>query len=204
MCGKFISIEGIEGAGKSTQIACIHDYLIHHGKRVVVTREPGGTQLGEQLRSLLLTDNMAATTELLLIFAARSEHVFQVIMPAIQRGYWVISDRFIDATFAYQGGGRGIDYQQISKMTDWVLNSFQPDITFLLDLPVKIGQKRVLARKQATDRFEQENDDFFRRIRTCYLNRVQHEPERIKLINADQPVNDVTSQIAHHLDRIIL
>ena len=204
MRGKFISIEGIEGAGKSTQIAFIRDYLISHGKKVVITREPGGTQLGEGLRALLLANSMAATTELLLILAARSEHISQVIMPALRRGCWVISDRFIDATFAYQGGGRGIDYHKISKITDWALNGLQADITFLLDLAVELGQKRMLARKQTTDRFEQENADFFQRIRDCYLDRAQYEPERIKVINADRSVNHVTSQIVHHLDRMIL
>lgn len=166
MNGKFISIEGIEGAGKSTQLAFLESYLKQQGKNVVITREPGGTKLGEQIRELLLVpreDGMAVDTELLLMFAARAEHIEQVIKPAIQRGDWVISDRFVDATFAYQGGGRGIVENRIEEISAWTLNGLQTDITFLFDLPVEIGQERVVKRNGDIDRFEQEKADFFQK-----------------------------------------
>ena len=203
MKGKFISIEGIEGAGKSTQLAFIQNYLSEQGKHIVVTREPGGTELGEQIRTLLLTPSttsMSVNTELLLMFAARAEHIAQVINPALERGDWVISDRFTDATFAYQGGGRGIEQQRINKIADWTLNGLQPDITFLFDLPVDVGQQRVLSRNQGVDRFEQEKYDFFERIRTCYLDRAQQEPDRIKIIDANQSITDIQKQLIQILE----
>ncbi len=203
MNGKFISIEGIEGAGKSTQLAFIQNYLSEQGKHIVVTREPGGTELGEQIRTLLLTPSttsMSVNTELLLMFAARAEHIAQVINPALERGDWVISDRFTDATFAYQGGGRGIEQQRINKIADWTLNGLQPDITFLFDLPVDVGQQRVLSRNQGVDRFEQEKYDFFERIRTCYLERAQQEPDRIKIIDANQSIADIQKQLIQILE----
>lgn len=203
MNGKFISIEGIEGAGKSTQLAFIQNYLSEQGKHIVVTREPGGTELGEQIRTLLLTPSttsMSVNTELLLMFAARAEHIAQVINPALERGDWVISDRFTDATFAYQGGGRGIEQQRINKIADWTLNGLQPDITFLFDLPVDVGQQRVLSRNQGVDRFEQEKYDFFERIRTCYLDRAQQEPDRIKIIDANQSIADIQKQLIQILE----
>ena len=194
MAGKFISIEGIEGAGKSTQLAFIQRYLTEQGKQLVVTREPGGTELGEQIRTLLLTPTstgMAVDTELLLMFAARAEHVEQVIKPALKRNDWVLSDRFVDATFAYQGGGRGIDLQRISTLSDWTLKGLQTDVTFLFDLPVEIGQQRVLSRNQTIDRFEQEKVDFFQRIRERYLQRAQQEPNRIKVIDASKSIGEI-------------
>ena len=204
MIGKFISIEGVEGSGKSTQLDFIADYLSQRGKQVVVTREPGGTELGEKLRLLLLTENMSVMTELLLIFAARNEHILKVIMPALKRGDWVVSDRFTDATVAYQGGGRGAHPKQISKIADWTLHDLQPDMTLLFNLPAKLGQKRVAARQQKLDRFEQENDDFFERVRACYLTAAQREPDRIKIIDASKSIQDVAKQVAFNLDKIIL
>ncbi|MDH5357379.1 MAG: dTMP kinase [Gammaproteobacteria bacterium] len=198
MNGKFISIEGIEGAGKSTQLAFIERYLKENGKQLVVTREPGGTELGEQIRTLLLTPtktSMAVDTELLLMFAARSEHVAQVIKPALENGNWVLSDRFTDATFAYQGGGRGIDRQRIADIADWTLHGLQPDLTLLFDVPVEVGQQRVLSRNQGVDRFEQEKVEFFQRIRDCYLQRAQQEPERIKIIDASQSIAQIEAQL---------
>ena len=198
MNGKFISIEGIEGAGKSTQLAFIERYLKQHGKQLVVTREPGGTELGEQIRTLLLTPtttSMAVDTELMLMFAARAEHVAQVIKPALANGNWVLSDRFTDATFAYQGGGRGIDQQRIKSIADWTLNGLQPDLTLLFDVPVEVGQQRVQSRNQGVDRFEQEKVDFFQRIRDCYLERAQQEPERIKIIDASQSITEIEAQL---------
>ncbi len=205
MNGKFISIEGIEGAGKSTQLAFIQHYLREQGKTVVVTREPGGTELGEQIRTLLLSPSetpMAVNTELLLMFSARAEHIAQVITPALERGDWVISDRFTDATFAYQGGGRGIDSQRIEQIAEWTLSGLQPDVTFLFDLPVEIGQQRVISRNEDIDRFEQEKVDFFQKIRDCYLQRAEDEPERIKVIDATQSIDDIGVQLSRILQTL--
>jgi dTMP kinase len=206
MTGKFISIEGIEGAGKSTQLAFIQRYLSEQGKQLVVTREPGGTELSEQIRTLLLTPTitgMASDTELLLMFAARAEHVEQVIKPALERSDWVLSDRFVDATFAYQGGGRGIDLQRISTLSDWTLKGLQTDVTFLFDLPVEMGQQRVLSRNEGIDRFEQEKVDFFQRIRECYLQRAQQEPNRIKVIDASKSIVEIELQLTVLLDKLL-
>ena len=206
MNGKFISIEGIEGAGKSTQLDFIQRYLTRQGIQLTVTREPGGTELGEQIRTLLLTPTttgMAVDTELLLMFAARSEHVAQVIKPALARGDWVLSDRFTDATFAYQGGGRGIDLQRINEIATWTLNGLQPDLTLLFDLPVELGQQRVLSRNQGVDRFEQEKIEFFERIRACYLERAQQEPNRIKIIDASQSIADIETQLTNILKPLL-
>lgn len=206
MTAKFISIEGIEGAGKSTQLAFIQRYLSEHGKQLVMTREPGGTELGEQIRTLLLTPTttaMTSDTELLLMFAARAEHIEQVIKPALERDQWVLSDRFVDATFAYQGGGRGIDPQRISALSDWTLKGLKTDVTFLFDLPVEMGQQRVLSRNQGIDRFEQEKVDFFERIRACYLQRAQQEPNRIKVIDASKSIVEIELQLTVLLDKLL-
>jgi dTMP kinase len=206
MNGKFISIEGIEGAGKSTQLAFIENYLKQQGINVVVSREPGGTVLGEQIRELLLSpreEGMAVDTELLLMFAARAEHLEQVIKPAILRGEWVISDRFVDATFAYQGGGRGISTERIKQISDWTLKDLQTDVTFLFDLPVELGQQRVISRKENIDRFEQEKTDFFQKIRDCYLQRSKQEPNRIKVIDASKSINEIEIQLSTVLDKLI-
>jgi len=205
MTAKFISIEGIEGAGKSTQLAFIQQFLSESGKNVRVTREPGGTELGEQIRSLLLTPSsipMAVDTELLLMFAARAEHIHQLIKPLLADDVWVISDRFIDATFAYQGGGRGISQQRITELADWTLQGLQPDLTFVFDLPVEIGQQRVIKRNEAIDRFEQEKVDFFEKIRACYLQRAEAEPDRIKVIDASQSIEDIQIQLSSILKQI--
>lgn len=198
MNGKFISIEGIEGAGKSTQMRFIQSFLEHQGKTVIVTREPGGTVLGEQIRELLLTprdEGMSHDAELLLMFAARAEHLEQVIKPALSRGDWVLSDRFVDATFAYQGGGRGIDIKRIESISDWTLQAIHTDLTLLFDLPVAVGQERVIKRSQDKDRFEQEKGVFFEKIRQCYLQRADHEPDRIKKIDASQTIENIQHQV---------
>lgn len=207
MTAKFISIEGIEGAGKSTQLSFIQRYLTERGIRLVVTREPGGTALGEQVRTLLLTpttSGMAVDTELLLMFAARAEHVEQVIKPALERGDWVLSDRFVDATFAYQGGGRGIDLQRITSLAEWTLKGLETDVTFLFDLPVEMGQQRVLSRNQGIDRFEQEKVEFFERIRERYLQRAEQEPKRIKVIDASKTIIEIELQLTILLDDLLL
>jgi dTMP kinase len=204
MKGQFITIEGIEGAGKSTQLAFIKDYLIQKGIDLVVTREPGGTELGEKIRSLLLAPSdqpMVVDTELLLMFAARAEHMDKVIKPALDAGKWVLSDRFTDATFAYQGGGRGISTQRIIDLANWTLGNFKPDMTLLFDLPVELGQQRVMSRNQGKDRFEQEKVDFFQKIRQCYLDRAQDEPERIKVVDSSQSIEQIQAQLVHILNR---
>lgn len=206
MNGKFISIEGIEGAGKSTQINFIRDFLEAKGKRVVVSREPGGTELGEQIRDLLLAPRqagMSEDTELLLMFAARAEHIHQKIKPALMRGDWVLCDRFVDATFAYQGGGRGIERDRIQTISDWTLKGIQTDLTLLFDLPVAVGQSRVVKRQQQKDRFEQEKAVFFEKIRHCYLQRAETEPERIKIIDASREIEAIQSQISSILNALL-
>lgn len=206
MNSKFISIEGIEGAGKSTQLAFIEDYLRRQGLTVVVTREPGGTDLGEEIRTLLLTprdQGMSIDAELLLMFAARAEHIASVIRPALKRGDWVLTDRYVDATFAYQGGGRKISQTRISQLADWTLSGLQTDLTLLFDVPVEVGQSRVIARKQDIDRFEQEKTDFFQRIRDCYLNRAATEPQRIKTIDASKSIELVQKQLTSVLNILL-
>jgi len=206
MTGKFISVEGIEGAGKSTQIQFIKSYLENFNKSVIVTREPGGTPLGEEIRELLLRprkDGMSDDTELLLMFAARAEHIKQVILPALAAGKWVVCDRFVDATFAYQGGGRGIHQQRISSLSDWTLDGLKTDLTLLFDLTVQIGQQRVNQRLLEKDRFEQEKTDFFEKIRQCYLDRAVNEPERIQIIDASQSIDNIQQQVSISLNKLL-
>ena len=191
--GRFITVEGIEGAGKSTQMAVIGQFLGRQGIRVVVTREPGGTPLSEAVRALLLDpDNrgMSADTELLLVFAARAEHLHKVIRPALESGDWVLSDRFTDATFAYQGGGRGIAAARIAVLEEWVQGGLQPDLTLLLDVAVEAGMARIAGRGQP-DRFEREDGEFFQRVRTSYLQRAAAEPRRFRRIDASAPAEQV-------------
>lgn len=194
--GKFITIDGVEGAGKSTQINFICDYLKAKGINVVLTREPGGTDLGEKIRELLLNpdSNMHSDTELMLMFAARNEHIQHKILPTLAQGDWVLSDRFTDASYAYQGGGRGLDMTRIAQLEKWVLKDFTPDMTLLLDVPVEIGMKRIESRG-VKDRIEQENTDFFNRVREAYIARSKQYPQRIKLIDASQTIEHSQQQI---------
>ncbi|WP_438969847.1 dTMP kinase [Methylophaga sp.] len=206
MNGKFISIEGIEGAGKSTQMRFIQSFLEQQGKTIVVTREPGGTALGEQIRELLLSprdEGMSHDAELLLMFAARAEHLEQVIKPALARGDWVLSDRFVDATFAYQGAGRGMNLDRITSISDWTLQGIRTDLTLLFDLPVDVGQTRVMKRNQEKDRFEQEKTAFFEKIRQCYLNRAENEPKRIKVIDASKSIDAIAEQVTAALTELL-
>ena len=203
--GRFITIEGIEGAGKSTQMDAIRRFLEERGVGVVVTREPGGTPLGEAVRALLLDpDNrdMDPDTELLLVFAARAEHIHKVIRPAMAAGRWVLSDRFTDATFAYQGGGRGIAAERIGRLEDWVQDGLRPDLTLLLDLPVASGMARVAGRG-APDRFEREEQAFFERIRACYLERAAAEPGRFRRIDADRPEERVSAEVLAAVEALL-
>ena len=195
--GLFITIEGGEGAGKSTNIALIVDYLKKAGKDIVVTREPGGTRIGEKLRDMLLdpeNTDMDYRTELLLMFAARAQHIAQVIKPALAAGKWVVCDRFTDATYAYQGGARGIAKEKIAILESWVQEGLKPDVTILLDVPVEIGLQRVQLRADQ-DRFEQEKLKFFDDVRQAYLDMAAAEPERFKVISAGEALQDVEAAI---------
>ena len=191
--GRFISFEGIDGAGKSTQHAWMVDRLRRAGHTVVATREPGGTPLGEKLRALLLAEPMHLETEALLMFAARREHVAQVIQPALERGEWVLCDRFVDASFAYQGGGRGLDWKKLDDLSHWVLGDLQPDLTLIFDAPVEIAQQRLHAATSNPDRFEQEQAAFFERVRAAYLRIARENPARIRMIDATQTPDKINS-----------
>jgi dTMP kinase len=184
--GRFISFEGIDGAGKSTQHAWMVQHLRSLGRTVVATREPGGTPLGEKLRALLLAEPMHLETEALLMFAARREHIAQVIQPALTRGEWVVCDRFVDASFAYQGGGRGLDWKKLEDLAQWVLGDLQPDLTLIFDAPVEIAQQRLHAATANPDRFEQEQAAFFERVRSAYLRIAAENPGRVRVIDATQ------------------
>ena len=191
---KFITFEGVDGAGKSTHLQWFADTLRQRGLEVLVTREPGGTPLGERLREILLNQPMHAETEALLMFAARLEHIEQVIRPALQRGAWVVSDRFSDASFAYQGGGRGVPLAKLELLERWVHEDLQPDLTLLFDIPVEIARQR-LSNNLTLDRFEQEQSDFFERVRAAYRHRVQKNPQRYAVIDAAQPLAEVKNQL---------
>lgn len=188
--GKFITLEGMDGAGKSTHIPTIVATLKARGIEVVSTREPGGTRLGEQLRALLLHDAMHVETETLLMFAARREHIDAVIEPALKRGAYVLSDRFTDATFAYQCGAKGVPANKIKQLEKWVQGKLQPDLTLLFDVPVEISMKR-LASAREPDKFERENAQFFEKLRSAYLMRAEENPGRFRIVNANQALDKV-------------
>lgn len=197
MATYFITIEGSEGAGKTTQLTFMRDFLERAGYPVTLTREPGGTLLGEELRALLLghrDDGMALKTETLLMFAARAEHLERVIRPALAAGHWVLCDRFTDATYAYQGGGRGLPMAQIAVLEDWVQGDLRPDLTLLLDLPVVVGRARAGKRGPA-DRFERETVEFFERVRVAYRDRAQQHPDRYRIVDAAPPIAIVRAQV---------
>jgi len=197
MNGKFITIEGIEGVGKTTNIGFIRKLMSRAGKDFIVTREPGGTPLGEAIRSLLLDpeySGMEPGCELQLMFAARAEHLAKVIWPAIAAGRWVLCDRFTDATYAYQGGGRGIAAEKIARLEQWVQGDFRPDITVLLDVPVAVGLERA-GNRGLLDRFEQETVDFFERVRHAYLDMAGRYSERYRVVDASQPLDQVQRQL---------
>ena len=193
--GKFITLEGVDGAGKSTHLAWLADRLRQRGREVIVTREPGGTSLGEQLRKLLLAEPMHIETETMLMFAARREHIARVIVPALESGRCVVSDRFTDATYAYQGGGRGLSLDRIAMLEEWVHGGLQPDLTLYFDLPIEIARQRLADSQAALDRFERENTVFFERVRATYLERAARDPRRIKVIAAGQPLADIKVEL---------
>jgi dTMP kinase len=193
----FITLEGIEGAGKSTLMTHVAEVISKVGSEVLQTREPGGTKTGEQIRNILLdSKNVSVTddTELLLMFAARAQHINEVIEPALSSGKVIICDRFTDASYAYQGGGRGIELSRIQILEDWVQQGLKPNLTLLFDLDVETGLRRAGKRSEA-DRFEQEEISFFERIRSCYLQRAENEPERFRIIDASQSFDHVKQQI---------
>lgn len=193
----FITLEGIEGAGKTTCMEQVESLIRKSGQELLVTREPGGTLLGEELRQLLLGHkhgDMADDSELLLMFASRAEHLRNKIEPALAEGRWVLCDRFTDATYAYQGGGRGLPVERIKVLEHWVQQGLQPDLTLLLDLPVDLGLQRASGRSEP-DRIEKEAHDFFERVRDAYLEIAEREPGRVKIIDASQQLEKVQDQI---------
>lgn len=200
----FITLEGGEGAGKTTSIAFVRAFLEQAGKKVLVTREPGGTPLGEKIRSLLLEgrEDMHADSELLLMFAARAEHLTRVVKPALVAGAYVVCDRFTDATFAYQGGGRGVPATRIAVLEEWVQQGLRPDLTLLLDIPVDQGLQRA-GQRSAPDRFEREAHEFFERVRQSYLAIAAREPQRVKIIDASKDITQVEQQLRAALEALV-
>jgi len=192
--GKFITFEGIDGAGKSTHLDYVADRLRAAGKTVVLTREPGGTPLGEKLGELLLHEPMHIETEALLVFAARREHLAQLIEPALARGDWVISDRFTDATFAYQGGGRGLPFERLDLLEQWVHPHLQPDLTLLFDVPLEVARARLDAAREP-DRFERERAEFFAATRSAYLRRADQSPQRFRRIDSGRPIATIQEEL---------
>ncbi len=202
--GKFITIEGSEGAGKSTNIQYIQDYLQAKDIDFIATREPGGTPIAEKIRELLLdkkNTSLCEDAELLLMFAARSQHLNELIITALDAGKWVLSDRFTDATYAYQGGGRGLAKNKIAQLEQWVQGDLRPDATILLDIPVELGMERVRNRG-VTDRFEEEQISFFKRIRDTYLQLAKDNPQRFHIINTEPAIDEVYQQLKLVLDQL--
>lgn len=206
--GRFITLEGLEGSGKSTQIALLREHLVAKGRTVLVTREPGGTPLAERLREVVLRagdETLSAQSELLVMFAARSVHLDSLVRPALGRGDWVLCDRFTDATYAYQGAGRGIADEQIRALEMIVQRGLKPDLTLLLDVPLEIGLERARLRRgaAAVDRFEREGHEFFERVRARFLAIARAEPNRVRVIDANQPADRVARAIAHEVERSV-
>jgi len=202
--GRFITLEGIEGAGKSSVMGHVCKFLAKQGFDVVRTREPGGTPLGEEIRTMLLAhreEGITPDAELLLMFAARAEHLAQVIRPALASGRWVVCDRFTDATYAYQGGGRGIAHEHIGVLEEFVQDALRPDMTILLKLPVKTGLARARGRGPE-DRFEQEESEFFERVQQCYLDQAAKAPKRYTVIDAAKPLDVVLKNVCTQLETL--
>jgi dTMP kinase len=200
--GKFITFEGIDGAGKSTHIGFVTDLLRSRGKTVVSSREPGGTPLGERLRELLLHEKMHLETEALLMFASRREHIAQVIAPGIERGDWVLCDRFTDASFAYQSAGRGMDRARMESLEHWVHPDLQPDLTLVFDVPVEVARARLDATR-TLDKFEQEQSEFFTRCRNEYLRRAAQFPQRISVIDSTRSIEATRAALVQALERLL-
>lgn len=204
MSSAFVTLEGLEGVGKSTNLTYLEQLLVAAGEKVVVTREPGGTPLGEQIRAWVLAGDharLSAEVEALLMFAARAQHLDEVIRPALARGAWVLCDRFTDATIAYQGGGRGAAVDLLEKLKQTVQRDLEPDLTLLFDAPVEVGFERIANR--AHDHFEREDRAFFDRVRTTYLELAERYPERIKRLDAAQPLDIVQRELSGHLSELL-
>jgi dTMP kinase len=195
MSGRFITFEGIDGAGKSSHVAFVAEYLRSHGIAVVTTREPGGTPLGETIRSIVLNEAMHPDTEALLVFASRREHMAAVIEPALLANSWVVCDRFTDSTYAYQCGGRGLDAARVAPLEAFVHGHRQPDLTLLFDAPVAVARERLDRGTVNQDKFEREQGEFFTRVRNAYLARAKQFPERIKVIDSSQSITDIRATI---------
>lgn len=191
MNGKLISFEGIDGAGKSTHLMWLADWLQTHGIKLHVTREPGGTAFGESLRAVLLNQDMSPITETLLMFAARTEHWNQVILPKLKADEWVLSDRFIDASYAYQGGGRGVDFECLDFLHRWTIEGYLPDLTILFDISPQVAAQRVRKSNPNPDRFEQEQDAFFEKVRQAYRQRVEQDPDRFIVVDGQESLSDI-------------
>jgi dTMP kinase len=205
MSGRFITLEGVEGAGKSTQLPLLAEWLRAAGLPVTLTREPGGTPLGEEIRSLLLSrrqEGMSPDAEILLMFAARAEHLARVLRPRRAAGDWVLCDRFTDATYAYQGGGRGQPPERIAVLEEWVQGSLRPDLVLVLDLPVERALERV-GRRRAVDRFEDERQEFFERVREAYLAHAAANPRRYRVIAADAGVAEVQAELRRAIHQVL-
>jgi dTMP kinase len=198
--GRFVTFEGIDGAGKSTQIEVVANALRARGLPLAITREPGGTPLGEALRTVILQQPMSIAAETLLMFAARAEHLERVIRPALDAGTWVLCDRFTDATYAYQAGGRGLSSERVAELEQWVHPDLQPDLTLLIDVPPEVAAQR-LARARSADRFEAEQLDFFARVRRAYLERAGAEPQRFIVIDGTQPADVIGARLAELMQR---
>ncbi|MDR2244295.1 MAG: dTMP kinase [Burkholderiales bacterium] len=199
---RFITLEGIDGAGKSTHMDWLTEALRQRGVNVVVTREPGGTTLGEQWRNQLLHETMTRETQMLLMFAARSEHLAQVIRPALARGDWVLCDRFTDATYAYQGGGHGVSTDTITHLAHWLHSDCMPDLTLLFDVPLEVSQERLQAGGRALDRFECEPDGFMQRVRDAYLELARQAPQRYRVIDGRNSIDAIRDELRGVLDAL--
>lgn len=203
MNAKFITLDGIDGSGKTTQLEVIKNWFEYNQLPVIFTREPGGTAIGESLRNMMLhtSENLSAKTETLLMFAARQQHLEEIIFPNLNQGIHVVCDRFTDATFAYQGGGRGLGGKAIEDLEIWVQGDFRPDLTIILDVPLAVSQERI-ERSREKDRFEQENADFYRIVRDAYLARAEQSPERYAVINSDREKPIVKQEIEEILNQL--
>ncbi|MDR2164767.1 MAG: dTMP kinase [Zoogloeaceae bacterium] len=197
--GKFITLEGIDGAGKSSHVEWIADFLQQRGKRVLPTREPGGTRLGERLREWLLSEPMQLETETLLLFAARQEHLAQVIRPALARGCWVVCDRYADATYAYQGGGRGMARKRLETLEQWVQGAHQPDLTLLFDVSCEVARQRIAQADRHLDRFEREHAQFHDRVRRAYLARAARFPGRFRVLDGESDMAGLRARLTQIL-----
>jgi dTMP kinase len=202
MNAKFITFEGIDGAGKSTHIGFIQEFIESQGIEVVSTREPGGTELGEALRGLLLNQKMHLETEAMLMFASRREHLAQVIEPALAAGKWLISDRFTDASFAYQGGGRHLAIEKLNALENWVHPHLQPDLTFLFDVPINVAKARLDATR-TLDKFEKEDAEFFNNTRNEYLRRAQQFPQRFRIIDSTKSIEEIRVQLRQFVQELV-